>query len=149
VDVPDREFDRDTGVGISEAELPQFFERFYRIRGQQGRTHEGTAVGLALVHEIVRLHKGEVCVESKEGQGTTIIVKVPFGQNHLPAERVQTSPSRTSTAIGAGPFVEEALRWLPPADASSVSETILNSADAPKADIASNARSCFERMLSK
>jgi signal transduction histidine kinase len=113
---------KDTGVGIAEAELPHIFERFHRIRGQQGRTHEGTGIGLALVHELVRLHKGEVSVESKEGEGTTVVVKIPFGQNHLPVERLQVSSSLNSTAIGASPFVEEALRWLPMADASAVLE---------------------------
>src|SRR5437867_4595828 len=40
---------RDTGVGIPEAELPRVLERFHRIEGQHGRTHEGTGIGLALV----------------------------------------------------------------------------------------------------
>jgi PAS domain S-box-containing protein len=131
---------RDTGVGISEAELPRIFERFHRIRDQQGRTHEGTGIGLALVHELVRLHKGDVTAESKEGQGTIFVVKVPFGQKHLPADRVQVSSSLNSTALGASPFVEEALRWLPSADASSVSEIILDSVDARGADIAGNGK---------
>jgi PAS domain S-box-containing protein len=131
---------KDTGVGISEAELPYIFERFHRIGGQRGRTHEGTGIGLALVHELVRLHKGKVSVESKEGQGTTFVVKVPFGQNHLPVDRVQASSLLDSTAIGAGPFVEEALRWLPLTDASSVSETILDSEDVRRADVASDGK---------
>lgn len=131
---------KDTGVGISEAELPHIFERFHRIRGQQGRTHEGTGIGLALVHELVRLHKGEVSVESRKGQGTTFVVKVPFGQDHLALERVQASSSLNSTAIGADPFVEEALRWLSSADTPSVSEITLDPPDARKADIPGNGK---------
>ena len=51
---------RDTGIGIPEAELPRIFERFHRIEGAVGRTHEGTGIGLALVDELVRLHGGTV-----------------------------------------------------------------------------------------
>src|SRR3981189_471462 len=64
--------------------------------------------------------------ENKVGHGTTFIVTVPFGRDHLPADRVQTSRSLASTAIGADAFVEEALRWLPSAPASGISETIVD-----------------------
>jgi len=117
---------KDSGLGIPEAELHRVFERFHRVEGQCGRTHEGTGIGLALVQELVRLHSGEIRVESKVGHGTTFIVTVPFGRDHLPADRVQTSRSLASTAIGADAFVEEALRWLPSAQASGISETIVD-----------------------
>jgi PAS domain S-box-containing protein len=42
---------RDTGVGIPREELPRMFERFHRIDHARGRTHEGTGIGMALVHE--------------------------------------------------------------------------------------------------
>jgi signal transduction histidine kinase len=57
----------DTGVGIPEAELPRIFERFHRIKGQCGRTYQGTGIGLALVRELVRQHSGEVAVHSRIG----------------------------------------------------------------------------------
>jgi PAS domain S-box-containing protein len=117
---------KDSGVGIPEAELPRVFERFHRVEGQRGRTHEGTGIGLALVQELVRLHRGEIRVESKAGHGTTFIVTVPFGRDHLPADRVQGSRPLASTAIGADAFVEEALRWLPSAQASGISETMVD-----------------------
>jgi len=44
----------DTGVGISEAELPRLFERFHRVLGSNGRSHEGTGIGLALVQVIIK-----------------------------------------------------------------------------------------------
>jgi PAS domain S-box-containing protein len=117
---------KDSGVGIPEAELPRVFERFHRVEGQRGRTHEGTGIGLALVQELVRLHRGEIRVESKARHGTTFIVTVPFGRDHLPADRVQASRPLASTAIGAEAFVEEALRWLPSAQASGISETMVD-----------------------
>jgi PAS domain S-box-containing protein len=103
---------RDTGLGIPAHELPRLFERFHRVEGSRGRTHEGTGIGLALVHELARLHGGTVRVESAPGAGSAFIVRIPFGRAHLPADRVQTNDYRVSTALGSQPFIEEALRWL-------------------------------------
>jgi PAS domain S-box-containing protein len=104
---------RDTGVGIPEAELTRVFERFHRIAGTQGRTHEGTGIGLALVDELVRLHGGTVEVSSVLGTGTTFTVKIPFGSTHLPANRVFEKASGSPSTSGALPYVQEAMQWLP------------------------------------
>jgi signal transduction histidine kinase len=111
----------DTGMGIPEAELPHIFERFHRVCDARSRTHEGTGIGLSLVQELVNLHGGEVTVESAEGRGTTFFVSIPTGAGHLPKERVGVARTMASTAMGATPFVEEALRWLPDAEVSSQS----------------------------
>jgi len=110
----------DTGVGIPEAELPHVFERFHRVGNTRSRTYEGTGIGLALVQELVKLHGGEINVESAEGRGTTFTVSVPPGVGHLPPERVGALRARASTATGATPFVEESLRWLPGEEVSSL-----------------------------
>ncbi len=104
---------QDTGTGIPEAELPNIFNRFHRVQETRGRTHEGTGIGLALVLELVKLHGGTVGVDSVYGAGSTFTVTVPFGREHLPADRVGGPRTLESTALGASPFVEEALRWLP------------------------------------
>ena len=104
---------RDTGIGISEEELPKLFNRFHRIPGARGRTHEGTGIGLALVHELAKLHGGSVRVESAYGKGSRFEVTIPLGTEHLPGNRIGSSRALQSTAAGAMPFVEEALRWLP------------------------------------
>jgi len=104
---------RDTGVGIPEHELPRLFERFHRIENTRSRTHEGSGIGLALVQELTRLHGGSVRAESVEGQGSTFIVAIPAGSAHLPADRIGGTRALNSTASGAVPFVEEALRWIP------------------------------------
>jgi signal transduction histidine kinase len=111
---------RDTGCGIPATELPHIFERFHRVAGTPGRTHEGTGIGLALVQELVKLHGGSITVDSEVGSGTRVNVSVPLGHAHLPAERIVSTRSLTSTAVSADAFVEEALRWLPdaPADAA-------------------------------
>ena len=104
---------RDTGTGIPESELPHIFERFHRIEGAAGRTHEGTGIGLALVDELARLHGGTVSVESRMGQGTTFRVRIPFGTAHLAPERIAAAGQGAEISLGAAPYVQEALRWLP------------------------------------
>ena len=103
----------DTGEGIPEEELPRLFERFHRVEGARGRTHEGTGIGLALVQELVKLHGGSVTVASTLGTGSTFTVSVPFGTTHLPLERVGAERSLTSTAFHADAYIEQAIRWLP------------------------------------
>jgi PAS domain S-box-containing protein len=104
---------RDTGTGIPDQDLPHLFERFYRVKNAQGRTFEGSGIGLALVHELANLHGGSVSVESRPGQGSKFTVTVPFGKNHLPANRLGAARTQSSTALKADAFVEEALHWLP------------------------------------
>jgi signal transduction histidine kinase len=114
---------RDTGVGIPPEALPRVFERFHRIPNTRSRTYEGTGIGLALVQELVKLHGGSIRVESELGKGTTVIVGIPLGQNHLPKDNVCRPPDFSPAALGPSPFVEEALRWLPDLEiASRVSE---------------------------
>ncbi|HEX5109781.1 MAG TPA: ATP-binding protein [Vicinamibacterales bacterium] len=103
----------DTGIGIAESDLPRLFERFHRVKHARARTHEGTGIGLALVQELVRLHGGTVAVLSDEGRGTAFTVSIRTGTAHLPTDHVTAARLLTSTGIGTGPFVEEALRWLP------------------------------------
>ncbi len=102
----------DTGTGIPAPELPLLFDRFHRVDGARGRTHEGTGIGLALVQELAKLHGGTVRVESVLGEGSTFTVTIPLGTAHLPAERLHGERRLASTALGAQPYLEEALRWL-------------------------------------
>ena len=110
---------RDTGTGIPPEELPRMFERFHRIAGARGRTHEGTGIGLALVHELVKLHGGTIGVQSELGAGTVFTVSIPAGHAHLPADKLGAARTQASTALGVELFADEALRWLP--DASPLS----------------------------
>ena len=103
----------DTGTGIPAEGLPRLFDRFFRVKGARGRSHEGSGIGLSLVRELARLHGGDVRAQSQEGQGTTFTVTLPLGSAHLPAERIRAHRTHESTATGAATFVEESLRWLP------------------------------------
>ena len=115
---------QDTGVGIPPEAIPRLFERFHRVPDTRSRTHEGTGIGLALVQELVKLHAGFIRVESTFEKGSTFVVSIPFGQNHLASSQLGGARSLTSTAVGAKPFVEEALRWLP--DSSNDDDEILS-----------------------
>lgn len=101
----------DTGTGIAAKDLPHLFERFHRIQGARSRSHEGSGIGLALVHELVRLHGGTIAVESEYGKGTVVRVAVPKGSAHLPAERVDEAHSAEGNGRATRAFVEEAKRW--------------------------------------
>ena len=103
----------DTGVGIPEHELPRLFERFHRVEGTRSRTHEGSGIGLSLVHDLVKLHGGNIQTASRPGQGTLFVVSIPTGSAHLPADRVGARRSDARTADQTEAYVTEALRWLP------------------------------------
>jgi PAS domain S-box-containing protein len=105
----------DTGTGISEDELPHVFERFHRIKGARGRTHEGSGIGLALVQELARLHGGSVRAESVYGHGSRFSVTIPLGPT--PGPPADARPAQASTILGANAYVQEAWRWLPDAAA--------------------------------
>jgi PAS domain S-box-containing protein len=103
----------DTGTGIPKDDQEKVFQRFHRVTGARGRTHEGTGIGLALVQELVRLHGGTVRLESAPGEGSAFSVSIPLGSAHLPAERIGSVRRLVSTSLRAQAFVDEALRWLP------------------------------------
>lgn len=112
---------RDTGVGIPSEALPKLFQRFERIPNTRSRTLEGSGIGLALVHELVKLHGGSLRVESVVEKGSTFILTLPFGKEHLPAAQLGSSRGLSSTATGAAPYLDEALLWLPD-DTSAATE---------------------------
>lgn len=70
----------DNGPGIPSADLPQIFERFYRVEKGRSRETGGTGLGLSIVKHIVQMHGGRVWAESHEGQGLTIRIRLPRSQ---------------------------------------------------------------------
>jgi PAS domain S-box-containing protein len=111
----------DSGVGISEAELPHLFERFHRVEGARSRSNEGTGIGLALVKELVSLHGGTIHVESEEDKGSIFTVAIKAGTAHVPSERLSLSAKHdlASIATRGTVYVGEALQWLPNAETPS------------------------------
>lgn len=68
---------RDSGIGISESELPQLFDRFFRADAVRKTSTHGSGLGLAISREIVRSHGGEITAQSQPGSGTTFVVRLP------------------------------------------------------------------------
>lgn len=67
----------DTGMGIGPEDLPNIFERFYRVEHSRSRHRGGAGLGLALAKEVVRRHGGDITVESILDAGTTFTVLLP------------------------------------------------------------------------
>ena len=103
----------DSGCGMAPEDLARVFERFFRGRMLQTRTHEGSGIGLSLVQELVKLHGGTICARSELGQGTTMTVRIPRGAAHLDANRIVAPRPSPASQAGLHSFVEEALGWLP------------------------------------
>jgi PAS domain S-box-containing protein len=66
----------DNGWGIPEADIPHLAERFYR--GRHGDRVKGTGLGLALCHEVLKMHGGGMNIESMLGEGTKITISIPY-----------------------------------------------------------------------
>ena len=103
----------DTGIGIPEDQLDKIFNRFHRVENTEGRSQEGTGIGLAMVRELVKLHHGTIQVTSKAGKGSTFIIKIPVGKEHLPAEKIADTPAEFPLYKHSEAFVQEALKWVP------------------------------------
>ncbi|MEN0048424.1 MAG: two-component regulator propeller domain-containing protein [Bacteroidota bacterium] len=67
----------DTGSGISKVRLNKIFERFYK-EGSKKENKDGAGIGLAYTKSLVELHRGTIEVESKKGEGSCFIVRLPM-----------------------------------------------------------------------
>lgn len=78
----------DTGIGMTEEEVKNIFTRFYQVEKHQKAYYGGTGIGLEVVQEFVKLHHGEIQVESIENEGTTFHLYFPMGKNHFKEEQI-------------------------------------------------------------
>ena len=70
---------KDNGIGIEKGELKKVFKKFYQSGNAEDRSAVGSGLGLHLVQNIARIHKGKVIAESKgKGQGSVFTLIVPF-----------------------------------------------------------------------
>jgi len=73
---------RDTGLGISPADLAQLFDRFFRTETARNSTTVGTGLGLGITRDIVRRHGGDLVVTSELGVGSVFTVTLPTEDEH-------------------------------------------------------------------
>lgn len=67
---------KDTGRGIAAQNLNKIFQRFFQTDSEDGNS--GVGIGLALVKELVEIHKGDIFVTSKQGKGTKFTIRIPY-----------------------------------------------------------------------
>ncbi len=76
---------RDNGIGIPKKHLGNIFDWFYK-GDNSGTMNSG--IGLSLAKKLVHLHKGEIFVDSAEGNGSVFSIKIPLGKDHLKADEM-------------------------------------------------------------
>ncbi len=77
----------DDGLGISEDNIAQLFDRHYRVQRMEHKRIKGSGLGLFIVRSVARKHSGEAWVESVEGEGSTFFIRIPLsGKNLLGGE---------------------------------------------------------------
>ena len=76
---------QDTGIGIPAKDLPHIFDRFFRVTRNRSRLQGGSGLGLTIVKQAIDAHRGEINVESTEGQGTTVFFTLPCSQREADA----------------------------------------------------------------
>jgi two-component system, OmpR family, sensor kinase len=85
----------DHGIGIPAKDLERLFERYHRGSNVSGIV--GTGVGLYLVKMVVELHRGNIAVKSKEGEGTRVTVRLPI----KPPPQIKAIPAQAGFASSA------------------------------------------------
>jgi signal transduction histidine kinase len=83
----------DTGIGIPEADKKDLFTRFFRASNATQRAIPGTGLGLAIIQTIIAGHGGELSLQSEEGNGTTVTVRLPLAHTAGPEEPADHHPA--------------------------------------------------------
>ena len=84
----------DTGVGITPADLPRIFERFWKADSSRQRDGEGSGLGLAIVRHVVEAHGGTVSVTSEPRRSTEFVVTLPAAESSAVSGLPPSNPDR-------------------------------------------------------
>ncbi len=105
----------DTGVGISEKNLPHVFDRFWQADNSSRRKYKGVGIGLSLVKELTEIQGGNVSARSEEGKGTTFTILIPYlkAETDPAAGAITASASAgKGTDAAAAPVAAHSEEWL-------------------------------------
>jgi len=90
----------DTGIGIPVDKIKNIFDRFYQIDDSSRKKYGGSGIGLALVKELVDLHKWEIEVQSELGKGTVFYLRIPLSESYLTeTEKVSDEGKKESDTL--------------------------------------------------
>jgi len=92
----------DTGIGIPAEKISRIFDRFYQVDGSHTREQQGAGIGLSLTKELVEVHKAKIDVESTEGKGSTFVIRIRLGKDHLKPEEICEPEKEVKQARPAG-----------------------------------------------
>ncbi len=73
---------RDSGIGISDKEKKQVFDKFYRIGNEDTRTTKGTGLGLYIVKQVVEIHEGTISIKDNPEGGSVFVIQLPITQDN-------------------------------------------------------------------
>ena len=90
---------KDTGIGISEPQLPLLFQNFCQLDAGYQRQYAGTGLGLALTKQLIDLHSGSIEVESIERLGSAFTVRIPMQQMASSLKPADGKPTKLSNAL--------------------------------------------------
>jgi len=108
----------DTGRGMGAEHVKNIFQRFYQADNQEKTIQKGTGIGLSLSQSYVKLHKGDILVESAKGEGTTFTLLFKKGNTHFApeeileteAENIHHSPSEFAIEMEGENWIEQPIK---------------------------------------
>lgn len=91
---------KDTGIGISETDLPKVFNKFFTVEKLSRSAEQGSGIGLALAKELTELHNGKISVQSKLNEGSTFIVSLPIDSESFNVQK--TTDTNVKPEVNSG-----------------------------------------------
>lgn len=96
----------DNGIGMSDADREKIFGQFFQTE-EAKKIEDGSGIGLTLVSEYLKMHRGRIEVESAKGSGSTFTVMLPRGSSHFPIDQRHTGQHVSLVAVKPVPDVDE------------------------------------------